>query len=172
MALRLPDVGWHSPLAVVAREASVAVPHLVGIQGHRTRHRYARMRDCGVRNAHRAPTSRRRAAGLFLSKAVALFCSKRQRGPHPFVTAEGRARADPPASSIPSVRRWRSPSWVGCTIDTYECEFPTRTSVWRVRPGTTCNLSHWNQSIELLLPKGTIGSDKLFELIKYDNPSF
>jgi hypothetical protein len=23
-----------------------------------------------------------------------------------------------------------------------------------------------------LLPKGTVGSDKLFELIKYDNPSF
>src|SRR6516165_4028654 len=32
MALRRPDSGWHSPLAVVARDASVTVPHLIGIQ--------------------------------------------------------------------------------------------------------------------------------------------
>jgi hypothetical protein len=32
MALRRPDAGWHSPLAVVARDASVAVPRLTGIQ--------------------------------------------------------------------------------------------------------------------------------------------
>jgi hypothetical protein len=32
MALRRPDAGWHSPLAVVAREASVAAPILIGTQ--------------------------------------------------------------------------------------------------------------------------------------------
>src|SRR6516162_10464825 len=32
MALRRPDAGWHSPLAVVARDASVTVPHLLGSQ--------------------------------------------------------------------------------------------------------------------------------------------
>src|SRR5713101_7884677 len=32
MALRRPDSGWYSPLAVVAREASVAAPHLIGTQ--------------------------------------------------------------------------------------------------------------------------------------------
>src|SRR5947209_11429374 len=32
MALRRPDAGWHSPLAVVARDASVTVPHFSGIQ--------------------------------------------------------------------------------------------------------------------------------------------
>src|SRR6516165_4499681 len=32
MALRRPDAGWHSPLAAVARDASVTVPHFSGIQ--------------------------------------------------------------------------------------------------------------------------------------------
>src|SRR5215469_2078249 len=32
MALRRPDGGWHSPLAVVARDASVTVPRLLGSQ--------------------------------------------------------------------------------------------------------------------------------------------
>src|SRR5215467_14099849 len=32
MALRRPDAGWHSPLAVVARDASVTVPRLLGSQ--------------------------------------------------------------------------------------------------------------------------------------------
>ena len=32
MALRRPDAGWHSPLAVVVRDASVTVPHLLGSQ--------------------------------------------------------------------------------------------------------------------------------------------
>src|SRR5262249_1381152 len=32
MAWRRPDAGWHSPLAVVARAASVTVPRLLGSQ--------------------------------------------------------------------------------------------------------------------------------------------
>src|ERR1700736_5799709 len=33
MALRRPDTGWHSPLAVAEREASVVAPRLIGVQG-------------------------------------------------------------------------------------------------------------------------------------------
>src|SRR5258708_12402895 len=32
MAFRRPDVGWHSPLAAVARDASVTAPHFAGSQ--------------------------------------------------------------------------------------------------------------------------------------------
>ena len=67
---------------------------------------------------------------LCLASGICVICSNRIKNittrPAPTCHYKRTRRSPPP--SRPLVRRWPSRSWVGCTINTSEREFPTGTS--------------------------------------------
>ena len=66
---------------------------------------------------------------LCLASGICVICSNRIKNitTRPAPTCHYKRTRRSPAPSRPLVRRWPSRSWVGCTINTSEREFPTGT---------------------------------------------